>query len=105
MEDLLQDAALGTFVVRKSSRPGHFALSLRIGLRKIANMLIIPSMTSDGPRYRLGTKAKETFSSVKKLVDHYLANGIAASEVGVGNYCFQLCGLTGVVLLDVLSSD
>lgn len=82
MEEVLADAGAGTFVVRKSSKPGHFALSLQTGIQgRIANLLIIPVQTPQGLLYKLGNTGRETFSSIAELVKHYLAEGIPASEV------------------------
>eukprot|EP00045_Choanoeca_perplexa_P011670 m.124665 g.124665 ORF g.124665 m.124665 type:complete len:1025 (-) comp15716_c0_seq1:30-3104(-) len=81
VEELLADAAAGTFIVRKSSKPGHFALSLQTGVqKKIANLLIIPLKTPHGLMYKLGASGKEAFGTIAELVKHYLAEGIPASE-------------------------
>lgn len=104
MEETLADTAPGTFLVRKSSRPDHYALSVQLG-GKIANMLITPRLTevsrvegmvtrewkwlawdenvvsflpvpfqTGQVLYRLGTNERE-FSSLKALVEHYMNTG------------------------------
>eukprot|EP00730_Choanoeca_flexa_P006380 TRINITY_DN12143_c3_g1_i1.p1 TRINITY_DN12143_c3_g1~~TRINITY_DN12143_c3_g1_i1.p1 ORF type:complete len:1021 (+),score=271.12 TRINITY_DN12143_c3_g1_i1:137-3199(+) len=81
VEDLLTDAEAGTFIVRKSSKPGHYALSLQPGGDgRIANLLIIPIKTAQGIVYKLGVTGKETFKNIADLVKHYLEEGIPASE-------------------------
>jgi len=81
---VLADSAAGAFVVRKSSKPGHFALSLQTGIQgRIANLLIIPLKTPQGLFYKLGATGKETFGNIAELVRHYLTEGIPASEVSL----------------------
>jgi len=73
----------GSFVVRPStSRPGHYACSF-VENRKVDHMLVLPSYAgkkNDAPgatRYRFGTKSKEMFNTVPKLIAYYIGHAYA----------------------------
>lgn len=71
VEETLQDAAAGTFLVRASSRPDHYALSVQQDGERI-NMLIVPVAGDNGIKYKLGENSKsQLFDTVIELV-HYL---------------------------------
>lgn len=76
----LQPTRAGTFVVRVSSEPGHYAISTKQDNGNIEHMLILPSWAgydTNAPgntRYRLGTYSKLLFNTVPKLIAYYIAH-------------------------------
>lgn len=74
--ETLQDCPAGTFIVRDSSRPGHYALSVVGTDHRTVHMLIVPVRHSDGGAtgYKLGERGKRVFSTVYELVHHFIEN-------------------------------
>jgi hypothetical protein len=70
----------GSFLVRVSSEPGHYAISVIQDSGKIEHMLILSSYAgsdSTAPgntQYRLGTYSTYYFNTVPKLIAYYIAN-------------------------------
>jgi len=74
----LGDKPGGSFLVRVSSQPGRYAISVVQRGGNIEHMLILPSYA--GPQsaapgktqYRIGTYSKLVFNTVPKLVAYYI---------------------------------
>lgn len=71
----LEEQQIGSFVVRYSSQPGHYAISAQMGYA-LEHMLILPSW--DPTRcargetlYRLGSKSTKLFVSIPDLIQFY----------------------------------
>eukprot|EP00053_Salpingoeca_punica_P007697 m.70020 g.70020 ORF g.70020 m.70020 type:complete len:239 (-) comp14283_c1_seq1:1388-2104(-) len=78
--DELQGRPAGSFLVRVSSEPGHYAISVIQDNGRIEHMLILSSYAGEGTnapgdtRYRLGTYSTYYFNTVPKLIAYYIAN-------------------------------
>lgn len=75
--ETLQDCPSGTFIVRDSSRAGHYALSVVGADHKTVHMLIVPIPAgSNGgvPGYKLGEKGTDVYQTVYELVNHFIEN-------------------------------
>ncbi|EGD76708.1 tyrosine phosphatase [Salpingoeca rosetta] len=80
VDELLQDAPKGQFLVRNSSKPNHYALSLQTGT-KIVNMLIAPQQQADGSiKYKLGKSQPTLFDTLDELVSECLRSGVITAE-------------------------
>lgn len=82
VEQMLSDSPPGTFLVRESSKPGHYALSVQEG-GKISNLLIIPVKSEGTTQYKLGTTTSRMFANVTELVEHYVQNPVRENDSGV----------------------
>ena len=85
INEALCDAPDGTFLVRPSSRPGHFALSLKHGRVRggIVNFLIVPVNEGGGSvRYKMGQSGTKLFDSLIELIEDTRRRGLPSSSGG-----------------------
>jgi hypothetical protein len=80
VDETLHDAPMGSFIVRSSSRPEHFALSVVQSRGNIAHLLIIPSTKAGHTQYRLGEHGPEVFDSVEELVQYFVRHPYSYEE-------------------------
>lgn len=71
----LEEQPIGSFLVRYSSQPGHYAISAQMGYA-LEHMLILPSWDSTRcargeTLYRLGSKSTKLFVSIPDLIQFY----------------------------------
>lgn len=89
-EDELRKRSIGEFVVRISSQPGHYAISVVRKNKQVDHMLILPSYAgaeSNSPgktQYRIGTYSTDLFNTVPKLIAYYIAHPYYGDERLVG---------------------
>lgn len=87
-KELLKGKPAGSFVVRQSSKAGHFAVTMvtAVGYKArtdtgFESLLILPSRAkkdSGAPgntQYRLGTQNPCLFNTVVKLIEYYIGHG------------------------------
>eukprot|EP00055_Hartaetosiga_balthica_P017296 m.114810 g.114810 ORF g.114810 m.114810 type:complete len:1000 (+) comp9283_c5_seq1:123-3122(+) len=83
VDELLLGLPSGSFLVRNSSRPGCFAMSVQDG-SKIVNMLISPVEVGGITKYKLGNNknltAKDIFDDLDSLVANCLKLGVKMSQ-------------------------
>eukprot|EP00049_Salpingoeca_infusionum_P025542 m.20047 g.20047 ORF g.20047 m.20047 type:complete len:1062 (+) comp8108_c0_seq3:151-3336(+) len=72
VEQALGDAEPGTFLVRYSSKPGHFALSIK-DEKRITNLLIVPVEVDGETHYKLGKSGHSAFATVTEMVEFLLS--------------------------------
>eukprot|EP00035_Acanthoeca_spectabilis_P030944 m.11809 g.11809 ORF g.11809 m.11809 type:complete len:814 (+) comp4473_c0_seq2:296-2737(+) len=79
----LEEQPEGTFLVRPSSKPGFYTMSVVIGPHRLHNYLIAPTKLGDGSSgYMLGTKGQsKPYKSVIELVLAYVGFGKLAGSV------------------------
>mmetsp|Transcript_27038 Transcript_27038/g.81045 ORF Transcript_27038/g.81045 Transcript_27038/m.81045 type:complete len:502 (-) Transcript_27038:86-1591(-) len=81
--ETLEEQPVGTFLVRPSSKPGLFTLSVVTGPAKLTSFLITP-MEGDGGKvcYVLGAKGKgPTYPSVVELIANHVAAGKLVTSI------------------------
>eukprot|EP00051_Salpingoeca_urceolata_P017746 m.244458 g.244458 ORF g.244458 m.244458 type:complete len:1041 (-) comp19037_c0_seq4:34-3156(-) len=82
IEQTLHDTPTGTFLVRPSSVPGHFALTMNEGEGKIVSLLIVPVHSDDKTRYKLGQTGQQVFETIPQLVAFFEENPVRADSHG-----------------------
>eukprot|EP00041_Stephanoeca_diplocostata_P026826 m.730088 g.730088 ORF g.730088 m.730088 type:complete len:885 (+) comp23052_c2_seq4:343-2997(+) len=93
--ELLEDAPVGTFIVRPSSRSGYFILIIAVGLQKVMEYLLIPVVSKeDGTtHFKLGSNGRQLYSSIVELIFSYVKKGKLLQAVDSGGHVVQM--LTG----------
>lgn len=86
-EELLQDGYQGMFIVRESSQPGLFSVSVQAGNEtfdhpsKITNMLCLPAQEANGEtKFKLGDFGEAYFSTIPELIAYYQKKPYTRSE-------------------------
>ncbi len=80
VDETLHDAAPGTFLVRDSSQPGSYALSVKEAGPHIAHLLIVPVTVSAVTRYKLGEAGERLFDTVPDLIRHFVEHPYAPNR-------------------------
>eukprot|EP00040_Diaphanoeca_grandis_P037152 m.240647 g.240647 ORF g.240647 m.240647 type:complete len:909 (-) comp33766_c0_seq1:82-2808(-) len=92
-EEILEDGHTGMFIVRASSQPGLYSISVQIGMdngtpSKITNMLCLPCDATGvqvdanvASCFKLGDFGEDFKPTIPKLVYHYMSNPYARDEI------------------------